>query len=71
MLNQNGHDRNYIRITHKPTGISCAANCNRSQHRNRDWALLMLRSRIAAQPLDPGPMPVVREYTEEDVLDWV
>jgi len=70
MFNPNGHDRNYVCVTHVPTGIACEANCNRSQHRNRDAAVKMMQSRIAAQPLDPGPMPVVRDYTDDDVRDW-
>lgn len=68
MYNKNGNDRAYVCITHKPTGIICEANCNRSQHRNRDAAWQMMRSRIAAQSLDHGPMPVVREYTEADLI---
>jgi hypothetical protein len=59
-----------VRITHKQTGIVCEANCHRSKYHNRNAARLMLESRIAAQPLDPGPMPIVREYTDDDVLDW-
>ena len=61
---------NWIRVTHIPTGIVCESDRFRGQYRNRAACLLMLRSRIAAQPLDPGPMPVVRSYTEDDVRDW-
>jgi hypothetical protein len=59
----------WVRVTHLPTGIVCESDKFRSQYRNRSACLLMLRSRIAAQQLDPGPMPVVRDYTEDDLLD--
>lgn len=35
-----------VRVTHKPTGISCACSDQRSQGQNRERALRLLRSRI-------------------------
>lgn len=35
-----------VRITHLPTGIACASQQERSQHKNRDIAWKMLRARL-------------------------
>ena len=35
-----------VRVTHLPTGIVCTASDERSQHRNRELAMLRLAERL-------------------------
>ncbi len=36
-----------VRITHKPTGIAVVCDSERSQHKNRDRAILMLSEELS------------------------
>lgn len=56
--------RNYVKLTHLPTGFSATSNQYRSQHRNRDSALQRLKSLLYAFQLGITPSKkVIRTYT--------
>jgi hypothetical protein len=58
--------RNAVQITHKPTGITAEVDSDRSQYRNRNKAMNLLRARLAAQAILAGPLPLVRTYELAD-----
>lgn len=54
-----------VKLIHLPTGITAQCDAHRSQHRNREAALIQLNSRIVAER-DRSPLSVRATYTLPD-----
>lgn len=59
-----------VRLTHIPTGIVVACQRERSQHKNRDVAMKILRSRIYEKTLDDKRAEMERFYGEKGDIGW-
>jgi len=59
-----------VRITHKPTGIVVACQNERSQGRNRETALKMLKARLYQLEQDKQRAEVERQYSEKGEIAW-
>ena len=59
-----------VRITHLPTGIIAASQCQRSQHQNRATAMRLLISKIYAKRLDEQKADLERFYGEKGAIAW-
>lgn len=59
--------RYFVKVTHKPTGISAECNIHRSQHMNRKAAMQVLKARIWAKAnLDPNTGKIHSSYILPD-----
>jgi peptide chain release factor 2 len=59
-----------VRITHFPTGIVVQCQNERSQHRNRDMAMQVLRSRIYAKLLEEEEERKAKIAGEKKDISW-
>jgi peptide chain release factor 2 len=59
-----------VRIVHKPTGIVVACQAERSQGRNRDLALRMLKAKLYQVEQDKKRAEVERQYGEKGDIAW-
>src|SRR5260370_40501883 len=59
-----------VRILHKPTGIVVACQAERSQGRNRDLALKMLKAKLYQIEQDKKRADIDRQYGEKGKIAW-
>jgi peptide chain release factor 2 len=59
-----------VRILHKPTGIVVACQAERSQGRNRDLALKMLKAKLYQIEEDKKRAEIDRQYGEKGEIAW-
>src|SRR5438128_2955498 len=59
-----------VRIVHKPTGIVVACQAERSQGRNRDLALKMLKAKLYQIEQDKKRAEIDRQYGEKGENAW-
>ena len=59
-----------VRLTHMPTGIVVACQAERSQGRNRELALQMLKAKLFQIEVDKKRAEVDRQYGEKGDVAW-
>ena len=59
-----------VRIVHKPTGIVVACQAERSQGRNRELAIKMLKAKLYQIEQDKKKADVERQYGEKGDVAW-
>lgn len=59
-----------VRITHVPTGIVVACQAERSQGRNRDLAMRMLKAKLYQLEADKKRAEAERQYGEKGDIAW-
>ena len=59
-----------VRILHKPTGIVVACQAERSQGRNRELAIKMLKAKLYQVEEDKKRAEVERQYGEKGEIAW-
>jgi len=59
-----------VRIVHKPTGIVVACQAERSQLRNRELAIKMLKAKIYELEQDKKRAEMDRQYGEKGDVAW-
>ena len=59
-----------VRITHQPSGIVVTCQNQRSQHKNRDEALKMLKARLYEQELQKREAEAQSDYAEKTEIGW-
>ena len=59
-----------VRIVHKPTGIVVACQAERSQGRNRDLAMKMLKAKLYEIEQDKKRAEIDRQYGEKGDVAW-
>jgi peptide chain release factor 2 len=59
-----------VRITHLPTNIVVTCQNERSQHRNRDVAMSILRAKLADRARDQAEAKMAQEVGEKKKIEW-
>ena len=59
-----------VRLTHLPTGIVVACQRERSQHKNRDIAMKILKSRVYEKMQDEKRAEMEKFYGEKGEIGW-
>ncbi len=59
-----------VRMTHEPTGITVSCQNERSQHKNRDTALKILRSRLLEHRIQEQKEDIERITGDEKKIEW-
>ena len=59
-----------VRITHQPTGIVVASQIDRSQHKNRDIAMNMLKARIFEEEMRRREEAASAEHASKSDIGW-
>ena len=59
-----------VRIVHKPTGIVVACQAERSQGRNRELAIKMLKAKLYEIEQDKKRAEIDRQYGEKGDVAW-
>ncbi len=59
-----------VRITHLPTGLVCACQAERSQGRNRELAMRMLKAKLYQLEADKKKAEAERQYGEKGDVAW-
>lgn len=59
-----------IRITHLPTGIVCACQNDRSQHKNRAQAMSMLKAKLYDMELKKREAATLSQYDNKSDIGW-
>ena len=59
-----------VRLVHKPTGIVVACQAERSQGRNRELAMKMLKAKLYQLEQDKKSAEAERQYSEKGEIAW-
>ena len=59
-----------VRITHLPTNIVVTCQNERSQHRNRDVAMAILRAKLADRAREHAEAKLAQEVGEKKKIEW-
>ena len=59
-----------VRITHKPTGITASCQAGRSQHENREQALLILKSRLYQKMIEEQEEKMAALKGDQKRIEW-
>jgi len=59
-----------VRITHLPTGIVVTCQNERSQHRNRDVAMSILRAKLADRARAEAEAKMAKEVGDKKKIEW-
>ena len=59
-----------VRIVHKPTGITATCQAGRSQHENREQALLILKSRLYQLQIEEQEAKIASIKGEQKRIEW-
>lgn len=59
-----------VRVTHLPTGISVKCQNGRSQHDNKDQAMLLLKSKLYQREIEEQMKKVAEIKGEQKLIEW-